>query len=296
MKKRDDYYIFVVAHSIRGRIRRIHIPHTVVYAALALALIGAVTVLAAVGSYTRMLFKVANYNRLRTEAELLKSKYKSLSTSFTHTEAQLASLQGLASEVSAAYGIRRPAVTQAEALSEDERSLVTQAVANQFQLLLRASYTPLPQRLALLDSSLSVGPLPLDWPLMGRLTDGFGKRLDPFNGEGAFHAGLDISSSYGSPVRAAASGVVLSAIREPGYGLSVTLDHGRGMRTFYAHLSGYNVTAGQAVLAGEIIGFVGRSGRSTGPHLHYEVRVHNAPVNPSRFLTRQVLGSRTMSD
>jgi len=136
----------------------------------------------------------------------------------------------------------------------------------------------------------------LNWPLLGQLTGSFGDRLDPFNGEGAFHAGVDISSSFGSPVRAAADAVVVTAERESGYGLAVLLDHGRGVRTVYAQLSGFNVAPGQAVLGGEIIGYVGRSGRTTGPHLHYEVRIQNTPVNPARFLARSPRIARALGD
>ncbi len=293
---RNNYYIFVVAHSIRGRIRRIHIPHYFVYLLGFLALIGAITVLAAVGSYTRMLLKVANYNHLRSEAELLKKKYTKLRNTMSQTEVQLASLQTLASEVSAAYGIRRSASELAPLGGEPERVQAYRASAEQFQLLLRASFTPLPHRYQFLETRSGAVDLPLDWPLEGRLTGSFGDRLDPFKGEGAFHAGLDISSFYGAPVRAAAPGVVLSATRESGYGMAVMLDHGRGVHTYYAHLSGFNVTPGQVVLGGEIIGYVGRSGRSTGPHLHYEVRIQNTPVNPSRFLGRSVSAAGGVSD
>ncbi len=293
---RNNYYIFVVAHSIRGRIRRIHIPYYFVYLGLVFALIGAVTVLAAAGSYTRMLLKVAYYNHLRSEGVLLKQKYAKLRNNMSHTQVQLASLQTLASEVSAAYGIKRSAADPESPASGPERARAFDASTAQFQLLLRASYTPLPYRYQFLDAHAAAADLPLDWPLQGTLTGSFGDRLDPFNGEGAFHAGLDISSSYGAPVRAASSAVVVSATREAGYGLAVLLDHGRGVRTYYAHLSGFNVSAGQAVLGGEIIGYVGRSGRSTGPHLHYEVRIQSTPVNPSRYLNRTAGLARTLGD
>ncbi len=293
---RNSYYIFVVAHSIRGRIRRIHIPHYFVYLCGVFALIGFITVLAAVGSYTRMLLKVANYNHLRREAELLKRKYNSLRTTMSQTEVQLASLQTLANEVSVAYGIKRPAGVAEPLPTGPGRAQAFRASAEQFQLLLRASYTPLPLRYEFLDARPGTAGLPLEWPLQGALMSGFGDRLDPFNGEGAFHAGVDISSFYGAPVRAAADGAVISAARESGYGMAVLLDHGRGVRTIYAHLSGFNVTPGQAVLAGEIIGFVGRSGRSTGAHLHYEVRLQNIPVNPSRFLGRPAITARMLGD
>lgn len=291
---RNSYYIFVVAHSIRGRIRRIHIPQYFVYVCGLFALIGLVTVLAAVGSYTRMLLKVANYNHLRSEAELLKQKFSSLQRNMRQTEVQLASLQNLASEVSVAYGIRRANGAEVRSSALD-RAEAFRASAEQFQFLLRASYTPLPFRYEFLDTRSSTISIPMDWPLQGTLTGSFGDRLDPFNGEGSFHAGVDISSFYGAPVRAAADGVVVSSARESGYGMVVLLDHGRGVRTFYAHLSGFNAAPGQVVLAGEIIGFVGRSGRSTGPHLHYEVRIQNNPVNPSRFLG-PVHSSRLLGD
>lgn len=203
----------------------------------------------------------------------------------------MASLQSLATEVSAAYGIKRPSPAES-GLDGDPG---WQASAEQFHLLLRASYTPLPLRHEFLDVRSAVA-LPMDWPVEGRIVSSFGDRLDPFNGEGAFHAGIDISQSYGAPVRAAANGMVISAAREAGYGLAIMLDHGRGVRTFYAHLSGFNVAAGQAVLGGEVLGFVGRSGRSTGSHLHYEVRIQNAPVNPIRFLDRAVNVARFLGD
>ena len=126
--------------------------------------------------------------------------------------------------------------------------------------------------------------LPSLWPVRGRLTAGFGDRMDPFNGEGTFHSGVDISTGFGEEVRAAADGIVVAADRNAGYGRVVVVDHGAGITTWYAHLSAYRVAAGQAVQRGDIIGYVGSSGRSTGPHLHYEVRLYDAPVNPWRFL------------
>ncbi len=290
---RNNYYIFVVAHSIRGRIRRVHIPQYFVYICAVFTVIGVITVAAALGSYTRMLLKVAKYNHLRSEAELLKQKYHKLQTTMSQTEVQLASLQVLASEVSAAYGISRNASAKTMTATPEPGAGVKDSL-DQFELLLKASYTAPPLRQQFLDGG--VARLPLDWPLQGPITGSFGDRLDPFNGEGAFHAGVDISSPYGTPVRAAADGIVLGAMRESGYGMAILLDHGRGVRTFYAHLSGFNVTPGQAVLGGEIIGFVGRSGRSTGPHLHYEVRIQNTPVNPARFLHNRVMVARFLGD
>jgi murein DD-endopeptidase MepM/ murein hydrolase activator NlpD len=112
----------------------------------------------------------------------------------------------------------------------------------------------------------------------------FGERIDPFNGEGAFHNGVDISSGYGQAVMAPADGVVEFADYFGGYGRALILDHGRGISTRYGHLSGFAVTVGQQVHRGDIIGYIGLSGRSTGPHLHYEVRINDIPVNPHKYL------------
>jgi murein DD-endopeptidase MepM/ murein hydrolase activator NlpD len=130
------------------------------------------------------------------------------------------------------------------------------------------------------------------------VTSSFGERLDPFNGEGAFHAGIDISSHFGDPIRATADGTVETAGLASGYGREVVIDHGYGVKTVYGHLSGFAVTDGQQVTRGQVIGYVGMSGRSTGPHLHYEVRIRNTPVNPHKYLreTMQQLAASTGTD
>ena len=112
----------------------------------------------------------------------------------------------------------------------------------------------------------------------------FGEREDPINGEGAFHTGIDIDAPIGTPVRAAADGDVTEAAMNAGYGREVLLDHGHDVLTLYGHLSAFAVMAGEHVTRGQVIGYVGQSGRATGPHLHYEVRVHNVPVNPHKYL------------
>jgi murein DD-endopeptidase MepM/ murein hydrolase activator NlpD len=122
------------------------------------------------------------------------------------------------------------------------------------------------------------------WPLEGRVASSFGEREDPINGEGAFHSGLDIDAPYGTPVRAAADGAVSDASMGAGYGREVVLDHGHDVETVYGHLSAIAVLPGQHVIRGQVIGYVGQSGRATGPHLHYEVRVHKVPVNPHKYL------------
>ena len=130
---------------------------------------------------------------------------------------------------------------------------------------------------------MSFGP-PSVWPVRGLVTSPFGMRESPW-GEGAErHAGLDIAARYGAPVAAAGAGRVVFAGRESGYGGLVILDHGGHTDTLYGHLSALYVREGQQVRRGQPIGAVGASGRATGSHLHYEVRVNGAPVDPNRYL------------
>ena len=128
--------------------------------------------------------------------------------------------------------------------------------------------------------------LPLRKPLNGelRLTSGFGYRTDPFLGKPALHSGVDLLDDYGEPVRAAAGGTVAAAGPSGGYGNMVEVDHGSGFSTRYGHLSQIEVAPGQRVAPGAVLGRVGSTGRSTGAHLHYEVRADGEAVDPARFL------------
>lgn len=116
------------------------------------------------------------------------------------------------------------------------------------------------------------------------LTSSFGYRRDPFNGHAAFHAGVDFPGSYGQPILAAAAGRVVYVGGRPGYGNVVEIDHGHGILTRYAHLSRFGARPGAQVARGDVIARMGSTGRSTGTHLHFEVRVNGNPINPARFL------------
>jgi murein DD-endopeptidase MepM/ murein hydrolase activator NlpD len=119
----------------------------------------------------------------------------------------------------------------------------------------------------------------------------YGSRTDPFSGEGAIHTGVDLSASLGTPVRAAADGIVTYAAWSGRYGKLVIIDHGNGMQTWYAHLSQFEVVPGQEIRQGQQVALSGRTGRTTAPHLHYEVRVGGNPINPWPYLTKTSLAS-----
>jgi murein DD-endopeptidase MepM/ murein hydrolase activator NlpD len=275
--------------------RKVSVPVYALHLLAILAVVGGITVAAAVGSYSRMLWKVGNYNTLRRQQDTLQRQYKQLQSTVVDTDQRLDSLQSLATEVAMTYGIMR---LPQSPFAGDDPPAETETAFNrsvaQYQFLERnassvavvnAGLTLTPEP-ALADSEFT----PSLWPVVGHLTAGFGERLDPFSGEGAFHTGVDISSEYGTAVRATADGVVIGAEEHVGYGRLVVLDHGFGVTTFYGHLSAFNVTPGQRVNRGDVIGYVGVSGRSTGPHVHYEVRINGAPVNPMRYLRSTVVG------
>ena len=127
---------------------------------------------------------------------------------------------------------------------------------------------------------------PSIWPVTGWMSSAFGSRQDPFTGSRDFHAGLDISADTGEPVRATADGLVVHARRNGAFGNLVVLDHGFGIGTRYGHLSRFAVFDGQNVRKGDIVGYVGSTGRSTSAHLHYELLLNGRPVNPLRILGR----------
>jgi len=129
---------------------------------------------------------------------------------------------------------------------------------------------------------------PSIWPAYGWLTGTFGGRPDPFTGERAFHQGLDISTEKGQPVYATANGTVESAAYSGEYGNLIVVKHDFGLATRYGHLSKFNVKPGEPVKRGDIIGFVGSTGRSTGAHLHYEILANGKLINPLQLLTQPI--------
>ncbi len=138
------------------------------------------------------------------------------------------------------------------------------------------------QRLS--EQQLLLSHTPSIAPVVGVITDGFGPRIDPITRQAAFHGGLDIAAAFGTPVKAPADGLVVFADREAGYGRVVKLNHGYGFVTIYAHLDRVLVREGQRVKRGEVIGRVGMSGRTTGPHLHYEVWKDGEKQNPLHYI------------
>ena len=286
---KPEAYTFFVASSRKGTFRKFAVPVYALHLLAILAVVGGVTVLAAAGSYTRMLWKVGNYNTLRRQQDTLKHNYEQLQSSVQNTNQRLNSLQSLATEVAMTYGFMRfrQSPFGLNEISAGSNLGFERSVA-QFNFLEKnVTSAAIPAGGLRLLPTPGLGDLtstPSLWPVIGHLTGAFGERMDPFSGEGAFHTGVDISSQYGDAVRVAADGVVIEAGSRAGYGRMVIVDHGLGLTTWYGHLSSFNVMPGEQLKRGDTIGNVGVSGRSTGPHVHYEVRINGAPINPMRYL------------
>jgi murein DD-endopeptidase MepM/ murein hydrolase activator NlpD len=287
---RRRFYILFVTRDREGELHKIHIPLHYLYVFLAGAVLGMLTITGIAGSYTRMAIKVARFNQLRSEREELRTRYEKLEQAAKEKDIQVASLGSLASEVSTLYGLKpQPLVIgpsgevgrqQFTASLDQLYALKRSALSGAASVGIGMGFT----RSMSTAEWVKLAQAPTLWPVEGPITGPFGARIDPFNGEGAFHRGVDISSNYGQPVIAPADGEVTYADFMSGYGRMITIDHGHGITTRYGHLSGFLVMEGQQVKRGDTIGYVGRSGRSTGPHLHYEVWLHETPVNPYKYL------------
>jgi len=287
---RKRYYILFVARDDAGQLRKISIPIHYLYVLVAGAAFAFLSLTGIANSYLRMLLKVSRFNELRTEKDELKNRYSHLEQVAKERDIQVASLGSLASEVSALYGLKSDSIVQPSAVDIKDAqvsSSMDQLYALKTSALTGAATTGITlglTRNVTTEDWARANAAPNIWPVEGPITGSFGERIDPFNGEGAFHSGVDISSSYGQPVIAPADGVVTFADFMGGYGRALVMDHGHGISTRYGHLSNFAVAAGQYVHRGDVIGYVGLTGRSTGPHLHYEVRINDTPVNPYKYL------------
>ncbi len=184
----QPYFIVVLAHSLHGRLRRIHIPHQVLYAVLGLALLGCFSLVGFVSSYARMLWKVGNYNSLRAETNSLRVRYQKLQKVHDQTTQQLATLQLFASEVSTAFGIKQKMEGPNDIASEGRLVPTFNETLEQYNFLKSANFSKFNRTYARV---WLTNMRPSIWPVDGRLIGAFGRRSDPFSGEPAFHAGVD---------------------------------------------------------------------------------------------------------
>ncbi|HEX8160804.1 MAG TPA: peptidoglycan DD-metalloendopeptidase family protein [Pyrinomonadaceae bacterium] len=276
MIRDDRLYAFIVAHTSRSRstIRRfrIHKRWLKVAPVVAIFLLCAAAY-GLVGVYREAVHqRVERENeRLRVENDAQRQKLEQLKDRVDAIDAatrRLAEISGVAGD--GASGAGGPSVPM------DELAIAAvEARAAQLEAQLKTYEQALREK----------ARIPSIWPVAGETTDGFGGRSNPFGGSSLeFHPGQDIRAERGTPVVSAATGTVLSAGWQNGYGQMVEVSHGGGLTTRYAHLSKIEVAPGQQLSRGDLVGRVGSTGRSTGPHLHYEVRINGESVNPRAYL------------
>jgi murein DD-endopeptidase MepM/ murein hydrolase activator NlpD len=277
-----QYFVVELAHSASGQVKRIRVSYKTLACIFGTFLILTAVAFGACSSYLRMFWKVSNYNQLRADFDRLRGRYQKLQqVSRQHTQ-QMASLETLASEVSVAYGISPPTSPDLAPMDDDNlTSLSTKESIEEYNFLKAANFSRIFHNYA---HQWQAHSQPNLWPVIGLLRSSFGRRSDPFSGEGAFHTGIDIAVPAGTPVHVTADGVVEAAGWRGGYGKLVIIDHGNGLETCYAHLSQLLVVPGAEVRRNQIIALTGTTGHTTGPHIHYEVRVAGTAVNPYRYL------------
>jgi murein DD-endopeptidase MepM/ murein hydrolase activator NlpD len=290
MAREDKFYAFIIAHTSRSRARvqriRVEKRSVTIFCAL-LLLLGVALFYGLYGltqhaAHLRIEFENqrlrAENERQRHELEKLNSRVEKVE----NTSRKLAEKSGVVDAGAALPGTGGPS------LPIDEMAYATLASKmSRLEEDMRAHEAVLRQR----------GYTPTVWPVEGTLEGGFGGRRNPFGGGGyEFHSGQDIEAAPGAPVVAGASGRVSFVGWQNGYGQLVIVDHGGGLTTRYGHLSSIDVELDQVVARAQLLGKVGSTGRSTGPHLHYEVRINDQPVNPLQYLllsNKSVTGSST---
>jgi len=278
MARDDRFYAFIIAHTHRSTssIRRFCVQKRSlrILAFLLVTLLGC-----SIYGFYSLTQQAAHQRtedenqRLHAENERQRRELNDLSNrveAVEDTSRKLAEKSGVLNQDPVLPGTGGPA------LPVDANSLtVIEVKMNQLEHDIRGYESVLRER----------GYTPSIWPVFGKLESAFGGRRNPFGGSGwEFHTGQDIDARTGDPVVAGAKGTVTFAGWQNGYGQLVVIDHGGGLTTRYGHLSHIDVTQAQTVERGQFIGRVGSTGRSTGPHLHYEIRINDEPVNPLQYL------------
>jgi len=294
------FYTCIIVPDSSHRLHKLRIPQKAIHA---FAVLGALSFLVAIAlgfSYIHMMFKSSDYELIQAENTDLKIKTKDLQVSTTKLSTKLNDLESLSEKLTKIVE-NDPVFSQSKKLNVQPEGgsrvdVTTEQLIRNGDLyaslnLLRNRADDMEVRmnslLPIVNQRVGTDAVtPNIWPLIGRIGSQFGSRPDPFESGSEMHRGLDIEAPKGTPVHAPAGGYVRIAQRETDYGNLIVIDHGNGLTTRYAHLNGFAVHAGQMVTKRQLIGWVGMTGRTTGPHLHYEVRLNEMPVNPRSYLVR----------
>lgn len=281
LKKRRFFTFMIVPHDAQGRPLSLKLPASWLYTAAALAIFSVILVFSSIVYSTLISRRLVSYSETLNKNQKQQEIITSFSAKTQKVDQAIDELHERDNELRKMLGLKQIKTKPIGPKSAVDFNGIDAKIAEQKQ-----SLTELKSWVELVQSRFA--STPSIWPTYGRLVSFFGYRSYPWRG---LHTGVDIDVSYGSPARAAAAGTVTFVGWRQGYGKTVEISHGFGISTLYAHNSGYAVNIGQKVKKGQVICYVGRTGWTTGPHLHYEVRRWDRPVNPMAYLNLNLLSA-----
>jgi murein DD-endopeptidase MepM/ murein hydrolase activator NlpD len=287
----NEFYTLIVVPHAKARFRRLQVSVKFIkWASAVSATLGLLLVISLV-HYARIAVEVHELRRLRAENRALLTKTLEYEQNAGKLQLKLEYLQKTVTKLGMMAGLEQtlPDATVGGVGGVPSAESMAPAIEPSALRAMDRSLSDLTDRSNKLtafyeDQTVLLASTPSIWPVRGYLSAGFGNRIDPFTGQRDFHAGIDISTPIGTRIHSPADGVVIAVGVKGAYGNAVTVDHGFGIVTQYGHMASFNVKPGQRLRRGDVIGFVGNTGRSTAPHLHYEVWVRDQAQNPIHYI------------
>jgi murein DD-endopeptidase MepM/ murein hydrolase activator NlpD len=288
----NEFYTLIVVPHAKARFRKFQVSVRLTRWVLAAFGVMGLVLVGILVHYTWIAVEVAEVRRLRAENLALATKARAYEENAGQLQAKVLQLQSVVTKLGIMAGVEQSlpdaSIGGVGGLRGSETTPPSIDIASTLQSLDQkvGNLSVKSERLEAYfkDQRELLAPTPSIWPLRGYLSAGFGNRADPFTGLRDFHPGIDISVPRGTKVIAPADGVVVFCGTKNGYGNAMVIDHGFGLVTRYGHLDAFNVRPGQRVRRGDVIAFSGNTGRSTAPHLHYEVWVNDQMRNPIEYI------------
>jgi murein DD-endopeptidase MepM/ murein hydrolase activator NlpD len=288
----NEFYTLIVVPHARARFRKFQVSVRLTRWVLAALGVMAAVLAGILVHYTWIAVEVAEVRRLRAENLALATKARAYEENAGQLQAKVLQLQGVVTKLGIMAGVDQSlpdaSIGGVGGLTRSETVPPSVDIASTLQSLDQTVGTLSEKSTRLeayfVEQRAQLASTPSIWPVRGYLSERFGNRTDPFTGLRDFHPGIDISVPRGTKVVAPADGVVAFCGPKNGYGNIIVIDHGYGTVTRYGHLDGFNVRPGQRVKRGDVVGFSGNTGRSTAPHLHYEVWVNDQMRNPIEYI------------
>jgi murein DD-endopeptidase MepM/ murein hydrolase activator NlpD len=280
MSKDKHYYSFIITSGTTSKSRRISIHKNIIY--IGGAMVAMIVLLLGYGVVRLTGHEALNlkYLSVKADNESLKKENDVFQNSYAKLKGQISYIEDMSNELARQASMETaPDVDQQVGTGGPETVAALDKAADHLEREVRQ----IGDRLRA--DMLRLASVPAGLPVNGYVTDGFGLRRNPFSGEGReVHEGLDIAVDFGTPVNTTADGLVVWAAPHAGYGNLVVVYHNNGITTRYGHLSRITIETGQRIRRGDQIGHAGSTGRSTGPHVHYEIRENDQPIDPGRYI------------